>query len=425
MMSLSSYPALRIHVAMKRLTAVITATALTLSAAIAPTAAAHDIKFYTARNGVTIPVFKATHGTQGTLVFLNGDGTRRNTTPDSRFVQNIKNEVRGENVNSLFLLPPENQDSWWRTRNVDSWCDAVREYLNTLDTPALEVAGYSGGAEFIGRHLMLDDTTWVPHNTSFTMIGGGSIGGYAVNPPAPGKEETKLDWVVGQNDTWLWDQPTFSARHAAERSESAYKRKGFENTTLEIVKGDHYTYDFADIVGESVREMKNSGAVPAQPPADKNQPAPKPANPKPPAKPAPAPGAPVPPPVQQPGAPQPKPGQKPAPQPKPGQKPAPSRQEPAHSIPKPGSSSSQKPGSSSSHKPAPNGQKPGSNSQQPAPEQSKGKPNKSQKNAPAPKQNKGNGNRNAPSRDQVELAWGRVWSFFSGVVVMYARSYWK
>ena len=286
---------------MKRLTALTAATTVALSLVVTPNASANDVNYFTASNGVTIPVIKASEGNQGTLVFLNGDGTRRYTTPDSHFIQGIADEVKNENVDSLFLLPPNNQDSWWRTRDVDSWCDAVREYLNTLQTPAIEVAGYSGGAEFIGRHLMLDETTWVPNNTSFTMIGGGSIGGYSVNPPAPGKEGTKLDWVVGHHDTWLRDQPTFSARHAAERSETEYKRTGFDNTTLELVGGDHYNYDFAQILGSSVREMKSSAA---------------PAPPVPPAPPAPAPEAPAPvPEAPAPGAPVPPPADKPAPAP--------------------------------------------------------------------------------------------------------------
>ena len=286
---------------MKRLTALTAATTVALSLVVTPNASANDVNYFTASNGVTIPVIKASEGNQGTLVFLNGDGTRRYTTPDSHFIQGIVDEVKNENVDSLFLLPPNNQDSWWRTRDVDSWCDAVREYLNTLQTPAIEVAGYSGGAEFIGRHLMLDETTWVPNNTSFTMIGGGSIGGYSVNPPAPGKEGTKLDWVVGHHDTWLRDQPTFSARHAAERSETEYKRTGFDNTTLELVGGDHYNYDFAQILGSSVREMKSSAA---------------PAPPVPPAPPAPAPEAPAPvPEAPAPGAPVPPPADKPAPAP--------------------------------------------------------------------------------------------------------------
>ena len=104
----SSNPGLRNHVAMKRLTAVISATALTLSALVAPTAAANDIQYYTARNGVTIPVFKTADGNEGTLVFLNGDGTRRYTTPDGHFIQKITEEVKNENVDSLFLLPPNN-----------------------------------------------------------------------------------------------------------------------------------------------------------------------------------------------------------------------------------------------------------------------------------------------------------------------------
>lgn len=125
--------------AMKRLTAVISATALTLSALVAPTAAANDIQYYTARNGVTIPVFKTADGNEGTLVFLNGDGTRRYTTPDGHFIQKITEEVKNENVDSLFLLPPNNQDSWWRTRDVDSWCGAVREVPEHAADP-----GYRG-----------------------------------------------------------------------------------------------------------------------------------------------------------------------------------------------------------------------------------------------------------------------------------------
>ncbi|MCQ4623606.1 hypothetical protein [Corynebacterium sp. CCUG 70398] len=343
---------------MKRLTALTAATTVALSLVVTPNASANDVNYFTASNGVTIPVIKASEGNQGTLVFLNGDGTRRYTTPDSHFIQGIVNEVKNENVDSLFLLPPNNQDSWWRTRDVDSWCDAVREYLNTLQTPAIEVAGYSGGAEFIGRHLMLDDTTWVPDNTSFTMIGGGSIGGYSVNPPAPGKAGTKLDWVVGHNDTWLREQPTFSARHAAERSETEYKRTGFDNTTLELVSGDHYNYDFAQILGSSVREMKSSAA-----PAPPAPPAPAPEVPAPAPAPVPVdPGAPVPPPADKPA---PAPEQKPAPAPAPEQKPA------------------------------------------PAPEK--------------PKPNKGSDNGDA-RKDEAALAWGRVWAFLSSLLVLYKGS---
>ena len=164
----------------------------------------------------------------------------------------------------LFVLPPDNQDSWWRSYSVEQWSEAMREYLNTLQTPAIELAGYSGGAEFIGRHLTLADTGWVPDNTSFTMIGGGGIGGYNVNPPAPGKEHVSMDWVVGQHDTWLWDQPTYSARRAAEHSESAYRGRGYANTNLDVVPSNHYNYDIPQILADGVKEMKRavSGTTP-------------------------------------------------------------------------------------------------------------------------------------------------------------------
>lgn len=273
---------------MKRLTAITSAAVFSFSLLAAPTASASGYTYFTAKNGVTFPVIKTASGSEGTLVFLNGDGTRRYTSPDSDFVKKITKEVAGENVDCLFLLPPNNEDSWWGSYAVHAWSDAMREYLNSLETPAIEITGYSGGAEFIGRHLTLKETDWIPANTSFTMIGGGSIGGFTVNPPAPGKEGTKLDWVVGQNDTWLRDQPSFNARSAAQYSESEYRGKGFRNTKLELVPADHYNYDFAQIVGDGVREMKNTSSAPHKPkPPVGGAPAPAP-KPKP-SAPAPAP----------------------------------------------------------------------------------------------------------------------------------------
>lgn len=259
-----------------RLTAIVTTTALSVGTIVAPAAVAAEYEVFVASNNVRVPYIEAANGSEGTLVYLNGDGTRRYTTPSSNLVRTVAKNSQREDVSALVLLPPENADSWWAHRNVDKWAVAVREFVDSLDTPAVEVAGYSGGAEFIARHLMLKDTSWAPENISATMIGGGSIGGYTVAPPAEGKEDLELDWIVGRQDTTLLDQPFFNARAHAQRSESAYKEKGFQNTSYTLVDCDHYSYDLPEILDTSVKEMKAAtrSETPAPEPSTTAKPSP-------------------------------------------------------------------------------------------------------------------------------------------------------
>lgn len=259
-----------------------TAAALTMTAIHAPVYSfAAEQGAFTASNGVTIQYVKGSEGDNGAYVFLGGDGTVAQMKPGSPFTTTMSSVTERHDVSGYFLVPPNKDHSWWQGKSFDTletWCVAVREFINSLETDNVEVMGYSGGAEFIGRHLLRTNTGWTPENFSASMVGGGGTSGNPVTPPAAGKETTPLLWIVGERDTYSLLYPTWSALESSKESRTEYENAGFTDSRIRVLPNtDHYQYDFPALLDERLNAMSSSAPAPAPAPALPSAPAPAPA----------------------------------------------------------------------------------------------------------------------------------------------------
>lgn len=276
-----------------------TAAALTMTAIHAPAYSfAAEQGAFTASNGVTINYVKGSEGDNGAYVFFGGDGTVAQMKPGSPFTTTMSSVTERHGVSGYFLLPPNRDHSWWQGKSFDTletWCVAVREFINSLETDTVEVMGYSGGAEFIGRHLLRTNTGWTPENFSASMVGGGGTSGNPVTPPAAGKESTPLLWIVGERDTYSFLYPTWSALESSKKSRTAYENAGFTESRIRVLPNtDHYQYDFPELVDDRLKAMNSapvSAPAPVPAPAPEDLPLVDAGAPVPPPAPAPVPAS--------------------------------------------------------------------------------------------------------------------------------------
>ena len=80
---------------------------------------------------------------------------------------------------------------------------AVRELVQQVSrgtgSSSVLLTGYSGGAEFLSRHLARTGTGWMPPGSGVVFVGGGGIYGEQVTSPATGSGP-RLTWIVGDRD---------------------------------------------------------------------------------------------------------------------------------------------------------------------------------------------------------------------------------
>lgn len=184
-------------------------------------------------------------GANGTVVYFDGDGTSSFTDmAPGGFSDLVSNSARVRGMNFVFLNHPDGGESWWENGDPDAWAVAVREFISRVPNDNLVLVGYSGGAEFLARHLLLPGTDWLPANTAAVMIGGGDIEWQEVSP-AGVRRDVLLDWVVGAGD----DSPGWSALKTSEVAHEAYVAAGYTRAARVVTCGSHDSYDLPSIIG--------------------------------------------------------------------------------------------------------------------------------------------------------------------------------
>lgn len=137
---------------------------------------------HTAANGTELRYHSFDGGDKGLVVYFDGDGTDGFDTPRTGssesngahgHVQRIRKAAAAEGFDLIFIDHPGGGESWWNGVDTQSVSSAVRDLVTASGASRVEFVGYSGGAEFLARHLLADDASWWPEHVGATMIGGG------------------------------------------------------------------------------------------------------------------------------------------------------------------------------------------------------------------------------------------------------------
>ena len=227
---------------------------------------------FAASNGEVLELHKFEGGDKGTMFFFDGDGTTnfdRTSASTSGansgmgYVQGIRDEAAAQGFDLIFVDHPQNGSSWWNGVDADASAVAVKELVNSVGSERTSLVGYSGGAEFIARHLLINGSDWVPGDTRATMIGGGGVAARNVQSTAGQENPVSMSWVTGENDSYgSTSFANWSPLNAASEAKDLYNAAGYQSVEQRIVpNADHNDYNFAGIVAD---ELSTFAQAPTQ-----------------------------------------------------------------------------------------------------------------------------------------------------------------
>lgn len=236
---------------------------------------------YTGENGRMLQYHYFDNGDNGTLFYFDGDGTTNFHYPliasdivhepgvGNGHVQRMNEEAAARGMDLVFLEHPHGEDvpldgpkrvtgtSWWNYMDdspggeVDEYAEVIREMIAASGAQNVQLVGYSGGAEFMARHLLVNGNKWLPQNTAATFIGGGGAitGPYEPAPPTEGKEDMSYVYVVGELEGVV--EGEWSALEASRKAVAQWQSLGYTGTEIiELPDTNHYNYNYRGIVGE-------------------------------------------------------------------------------------------------------------------------------------------------------------------------------
>lgn len=236
---------------------------------------------YIGENGRMLQYHYFENGDNGTVFYFDGDQTTNFHYPhvDSSVVhepgvgnghvQRINEEAAARGMDLIFLEHPHGEDvplggpkrvtgtSWWDYMDdspggeVDEYAEVVREIISASGAQNVQLVGYSGGAEFMARHLLVNGNDWLPLNTAATFIGGGGsiTGPYEPAKPAAGRENMSYVYVVGLLDGT--DPNKWSALEASRKAVAQWQSLGYSGAEIiELPDTTHYNYNYRGIVAE-------------------------------------------------------------------------------------------------------------------------------------------------------------------------------
>lgn len=171
------------------------------------------------------------------------------------------------------VISPDKNDAadgitWWEDKDANGdWFRAFAQDFqakNGIDSSNVWTIGYSGGAEFNTFELGADRQTQWRSGGGSVMVGGGGTNGMETAPGAA--TAFPMMWFAGENDVvGNTNPPEWSAQGAAQQGKGLYDASGFTNTSLTIVPGDHYSYNFPSILEQALANVPASTAEPSAP----------------------------------------------------------------------------------------------------------------------------------------------------------------
>lgn len=238
----------------------------TSSERVASPASVGLFRTHAAANGTELRHHSFDGGDRGLVVYFDGDGTDGFDTPrvgseesngaDSQ-VQRIRKAAAAEGFDLIFIDHPGGGESWWNGVATEAVASAVEDLVTATGATRVEFVGYSGGAEFLARHLLAGDASWWPEHVGATMIGGGGASGHTPETPTKAHADANLVWVTGESDSFGTTPFTrWSALNSSHATAAAYSEAGFTWARVDLVPNTaHLDYDFAGITRQQVRNL--------------------------------------------------------------------------------------------------------------------------------------------------------------------------
>ncbi|MFF0945958.1 LGFP repeat-containing protein [Kocuria sp. CPCC 205300] len=208
----------------------------------------------------------------GVVFYFDGDGQYYAQRPTSAVIKNMAARAAAKNMILVVPVTPTADRTWYSRADANGeWFRSLASKViaeQRIDNTRIQLAGYSGGAEFIALEVLSDRAGWIRGGGS-TMIGGGGVyNGRLQSTPDAALKATDPTWYVGSNDSFGATQPSnWSALDSAGKGAAAYRTAGFTKADRVVMPGLHHTnYDLADIVGDDIDRLYPTSGSPAPAP---------------------------------------------------------------------------------------------------------------------------------------------------------------
>ncbi|KIC69674.1 hypothetical protein RK09_04865 [Kocuria rhizophila] len=186
----------------------------------------------------------------GLVVDLHGDGGAEFYDPGGRTTCLAAVAASHNALLAVPLTPDSAGDcTWWQELRTNlRWLRALTEKELLRDFPVardkVSWLGYSGGAEMLSYGVLSGARDLVTGGA--VMVGGGGAPDSLDEPATTQqKNEVRMWWFTGSQDTGTDPDADFDALRAARDGQRFYEKRGFTRTRLEIVPG-HNHFDMPD-----------------------------------------------------------------------------------------------------------------------------------------------------------------------------------
>lgn len=223
-------------------------------------------------------------GNKGIVIYLDGDGTTNYNYPETPdnvaygdrvdpyengHVQRMRVVAAAYGFDLYYFDHPESGRSWWNGIDADRAAVAMREFVAAANPARIQFVGYSGGSEFLARHLLITGPVGEAGDpTRVAMIGGGGVAARTPAPANAAAASTSFHWIVGESDTYGAAIPAYwSALESSKQAQTAYAAEGYENVDHTVLSGvNHLNYPFGDLVASELATLANEQADDAEQP---------------------------------------------------------------------------------------------------------------------------------------------------------------
>lgn len=228
-------------------------------------------KTFTASNGQQLKYHYFNNpGSTGTIFYFDGDGTTNfdwptaspsntwvDSIPGNGHVQRVNNQAKAQGMDLVFLDHPQNGRSWWNGVDGDAAATAVHQLIPATRSSRVMMVGYSGGSEFLARHLLYRNNSWLPTLSTAVMIGGGGLNDRVPSAPLSRLAGMSMVWEVGDRDIeGATSHTEWSALRVSREARNAYERAGYTQARISVIPGvNHVTYDFPQIVAKHASRL--------------------------------------------------------------------------------------------------------------------------------------------------------------------------
>ena len=203
----------------------------------------------------------------GVVFYFDGDGQYYAQRPTSAVIKNMAARAAAKNMILVVPVTPTADRTWYSRADANGdWFRSLASKViaeQRIDSTRIQLAGYSGGAEFIALEVLSDRAGWIRGGGSTLIGGGGVYNGRLQSTPDAALKATDPTWYVGSNDSYGATQPSnWSALESAGEGAAAYRAAGFTKADRVVMPGLHHTnYDLADIVGDDVDRIHNTAGA--------------------------------------------------------------------------------------------------------------------------------------------------------------------